>query len=73
MALGAIAVGATGAGSPDRQYAELRQHCALYTDTARADFSAQICREVKGAIRAEKRRACWRRQLGSHQATGEAR
>ena len=57
-----VALEATaGAAGPDRQYAGLRQCCVLYTDATRAlcrtrvELWALNRREVKGAVRAEKR------------------
>ena len=50
-----------GAAGPDRQFAGLKRHCALYTDATRAlyrtraELLVQRRRELKGAVRAEKR------------------
>ena len=61
VALEAVTVGTAGAAGPDRQYTGLRQHCVLYTDATRAlyrtraELMRQSRREVKGAVRAEKR------------------
>ena len=61
VALEAMTVGTAGAAGPDRQYTGLRQHCVLYTDATRAlyrtraELIRQSRREVKGAVRAEKR------------------
>ena len=61
VALEAVTVGTAGAAGPDRQYTGLRQHCALYTEATRAlyrtraELMRQSRREVKGAVRAEKR------------------
>ena len=61
VALEAVTVGTEGAAGPDRQYTGLRQHCVLYTDATRAlyrtraELMRQSRREVKGAVRAEKR------------------
>ena len=89
VALEAVTGGTEGAAGPDRQYTGLRQHCTLYTDATpalyrtRAELMRQSRKEVKGAVRAEKRggklaappaipagrdlRTLWPRQ-----ATGEA-
>ena len=61
VALEAVAVGTAGAAGPDRQFTGLKQHCVLYTDATRAlyrtraELLRQVRREVKGAVRAEKR------------------
>ena len=61
LALEAVAVGTAGAAGPDRQFAGLKRHCALYTDATkalyrtRAELLVQRRREIKGAVRAEKR------------------
>ena len=57
-----MAVGTAAAAGPDRQCTGLKQHCVLYTDATRALYRtrAELLRqnrsEVKGAVRAEKRR-----------------
>ena len=55
------AAGQTKPAVPNRQYAGIKQHCVLYTDTkralyrARAELLAQTRWELKGAVQAEKR------------------
>ena len=61
LALEAVAVGTAGAAGPDRQFAGLKRHCVLYTDATRAlyrtraELLVQRRRDLKEAIRAEKR------------------